>query len=283
MDDFDYSTEAKNVKNQFYGVEKLVYVEGDDDVPFWEFVFEKLADFTVEVGSVGGKAGLKKHIEPIVSNTAEYLVAMDSDFDHFIEAEKHPNIISTYGHSIENTLINNKTIYRIIKNVAKLSIKEVPKKSYELWLKNLNETIKPLVLLDLINDTEGLGFKIFPEHFNNNNTFMKSKNSCEFCKDKINNHIEQLSIKVSKKKLKEKEKLLDEKGLNYYDIFRGHFFISAVIKFIKVQVKKFKKNASISLEMLYSNLMTAFEIIFDEKHPHYEHYRKQILLINLSS
>ena len=62
MSDIQYSTDALNVLSDFYGVDTLVYVEGDDDVIFWQAIFEKFASRSVRFESVGGDAALAKRI-----------------------------------------------------------------------------------------------------------------------------------------------------------------------------------------------------------------------------
>lgn len=37
MADLEYSIEARNILNVFYGVERVVYVEGEDDIAFGNF------------------------------------------------------------------------------------------------------------------------------------------------------------------------------------------------------------------------------------------------------
>jgi hypothetical protein len=98
MVDFSYSTEAKNVLNKFYRVEKILYVEGDDDIPFWECVFDKLSPFSVKVKEAGGKSEAKKYAAEIVTGAADYLVAMDADYDKLFFQDDHPNVIYTYGY-----------------------------------------------------------------------------------------------------------------------------------------------------------------------------------------
>ncbi len=41
MDEFHYSSEAENILNRFYQAEIMVYVEGDDDICFWETYFQQ--------------------------------------------------------------------------------------------------------------------------------------------------------------------------------------------------------------------------------------------------
>jgi len=126
MVEFDHSIDAKNVLNKFYRVEKIVYVEGDDDVAFWEYLFERFFSLSVEIEAVGGKVELKRISELIHSNEAEYIVAMDSDYDDFSGFDYHPNILRTYGYSIENTMVSRESICKILKTIARLPNKEVP-------------------------------------------------------------------------------------------------------------------------------------------------------------
>lgn len=47
MPSLDYSLEALNLLNAFHQVDKVVYVEGQDDVPFWEFLFKKFTNLNI--------------------------------------------------------------------------------------------------------------------------------------------------------------------------------------------------------------------------------------------
>ncbi len=40
-DNFNWSDEAENVISMFYDADIMVYVEGEDDIGFWEIVFKK--------------------------------------------------------------------------------------------------------------------------------------------------------------------------------------------------------------------------------------------------
>lgn len=126
MDDFYYSEDANDIMNLFYGVDVMVYVEGEDDVPFWEFIFNKLVKYSVEVQEVGGSNELSKYIGDLDSGKLKGIIACDSDFEVLKSNLSSSNVIRTYGYSIENSLICKSTILKVIKSIGKISIKNSP-------------------------------------------------------------------------------------------------------------------------------------------------------------
>lgn len=273
MSDLSYSVDAKNVIHLFHGVSKIVYVEGDDDIPFWETIFNKLAPYTVKVEEVGGKEEVQKYINDILSDNANFIVARDADYDAISGKIEHPNIIYTYGHSIENSLVNSSILNKVIRNVCRLRNNEVPSTLSSDWINEISEAVAPLVYHDIINELDGLGVSVLNKSCEQ---FLVSRNNYKFCEKKINAYLEQLPFQVDETRIEESGNLIDERGLSIVDILRGHFLFSAAYYFIKHTVRNLRRKTSISLDMLYSNLLTAFEMLFDRNHPHYGHYKIQI-------
>lgn len=272
MSDFDYSTDAKNVLNRFYQVDRVIYVEGEDDIPFWEIIFSRLSNIDVKLESVGGKPELLKHAKAIYEDEAEYLIAMDSDFDRVFGIETHPSIFRTYGHSIENTLICKESICNIIKNLARIPKRDAPYEACEEWLSDLNEKIKGIVLSDIINAKEELGLSVVPD---SSERFMKGGGSASMSHEKVGDFVDRLGIdKV--KKFRPEDDNLKRKNMEYLDVIRGHFLFSAVIKFIKIKARSLGKKVTVSRDMLYSNLVSVFESVFNKNHPHYEFYKVEL-------
>ena len=96
MDDFYHSDDADNVTHMFYDADVMVYVEGQDDLPFWDLIFN-FFDYQVEVQDVGGSKELKKYTEKIKNGELNAIVACDSDFEVLKGESAHKNIIRTYG------------------------------------------------------------------------------------------------------------------------------------------------------------------------------------------
>jgi len=270
MAELDYSIEARNILNKFYGVENIVYVEGQDDIAFWEHLFDKLSGIKIKAEEAGGKDKLQARIEEIREGSANYFVAMDSDFDWLHDVESHTQIFSTFGYSMENTIISDSSLQRLISRVAKVSKHQVEKDKCQEWLSNLETEVHTLVLADAINRQQSLGLTVISD---NCDRFLASKNSCKLSSKKITSHLGALSINIDDEFKDAFEGKMDARGLSVVDVLRGHFLISAAFRFVKDYLAELRTVISISREMLFGSLMLAFEASFDENHKHYEYYR----------
>ncbi|TCN90539.1 DUF4435 domain-containing protein [Shewanella fodinae] len=268
-----YSIDAENVMNRFFSVEKIVYVEGEDDVVFWECVFNKIANYSVNVISVGGKKELEKYIEMIENNGAEYIVAKDSDYDKFKNIQYGDNIISTVGHSIENSLVIPEVLRRIIRNLSRVSTKQISEEEIVEWFLDTDNKLRPLLEIDILNEVENLGISVIPKVCER---FMKSRTSGIFCEEKVKKYVEDLKIDQHKNEIIEIREKIKNSGLHISEIARGHFISSAAIKFITYKSKNIGKSVSMSYEAFFSNLISTFESTFNENHPHYKYYNSKI-------
>ena len=61
----EYSTEALNVLRYFHDSEIIIFVEGDDDILFWDVISNKAGLLGVKIESAGGKNELLKKIDKI--------------------------------------------------------------------------------------------------------------------------------------------------------------------------------------------------------------------------
>lgn len=274
MAELEYSIEARNILNAFYGVERIVYVEGEDDIAFWEFLFEKLANMSVKAEEAGGKDKLAARIEEIKNEGANFFVATDSDFDWLINADPHPQIVSTFGYSMENSIVSDETLQRLISRVAKVSKHQVNKQKCQEWLDSLESAVHSLVLADAFNRRQDDGLMVITD---NCDRFLASKNSSKLSPQKISTHLEKLNINVEDEFRDEFVAEINTRGLKWVDVLRGHFLISAAFRFVKEYVAELKTAISISREMLFGGLMLAFEASFGENHNHYNYYRSMLL------
>src|SRR5690606_8149320 len=130
-------------KGLFYNKSLTVYVEGTDDVLFWDYLF-KVAEVNAYIEDVGGDQEIKKYIESILNEDAGFIVACDNDHNDFIdEIIVHPRIIRTYGYSIENSMYNYDKIEEII---SKLSRQKVDLKGIiEAWAEEFSNQVYELL------------------------------------------------------------------------------------------------------------------------------------------
>ncbi|ENM3764542.1 DUF4435 domain-containing protein, partial [Vibrio cholerae] len=229
MDDFYHSQDANNILHLFYRADVMVYVEGEDDVPFWEIVFSHLADYKVEIQDVGGSNELEKYIAKLDSGEINGIVACDSDFEVIKGYPSKSNVIRTYGYSIENTIISQSTILKIIKSIGKIPTKNTPVQESEEWLKKFNSTMQKLVIHDIYNELKGLGVSIVGD---NCSRFLKSQKSYELCQEKIEDFIRSVGFLIEESDLQKIDTMMNEISRDYSDFIRGHFLFSAVSRFI---------------------------------------------------
>ncbi|WP_232615864.1 DUF4435 domain-containing protein [Photobacterium carnosum] len=280
MSDFDYSDDALSVMNEFYSADKIVYVEGDDDVVFWEGIFTKLSSKVYYFKSVDGCENLEPYRFKIISGVIDDIVASDLDYSIFEEgiiAPTHKNLIWTYGHSIENTVLSKEIIPSIITTLARVSKKIVDPIQLNLWYASFIESFTPLIKYDLSSEVQKTGIAVLGD---NCTRFMLGERSPDPCLKKINNYIEDNKLEsivlVDENMI---EQTLECKGRLLSDFVRGHFLFSACLKYVNHFVKKIGKNKTLSVDAFFSGVMLSFNINFNENHQHYNYYRDQIIIL----
>lgn len=279
MDEFHYSSEAENILNRFYQAEIMVYVEGDDDICFWETIFSKTSSYKVEIQEVGGCEELKKFINRLLEEDLQVLVACDSDLTIFKEQQiTDARVIKTTGYSIENSYICLDGVYKAIKTLGKIPKKVMDTIDLESWNDDFYNKVEPLIKYDIYNFMNEKGIAVIGD---NADRFMKSKKSNVICPEKIANFIVQLNEKFEGVDLSEVENLIEEKEINIRSWLRGHFLFSAIHRLISTIAVKNGKSISLSYEALYSNLINTFESKFTINHPEFNYYKDKITAIPL--
>ena len=249
-----YSSGAVSIRNQFLDVDFVVYVEGDDDIPFWDGLFgDKISTEKFKIEQVNGKENLRKYIDGIINETMfNVVVACDSDYTKYTGElwVNNPRIIVTYGHSIENTMFcpNSIAVYlRTMSRTTKNYFSEV-----ESWFQEFCDSAKLLLPYDIENGINKnvktacycSGYhrfknELIPVNIDND----KIKQFIESIKDKFeNSNISNIFTKIKE----------DERELRC--ILQGHFLKDAVQEFIRSKLKQdIGKCPSISKESLYES------------------------------
>lgn len=281
MDDFCYSSEAEDILNQFYSVDVMLYVEGQDDVPFWELMFNKFCSYTVEIQDVGSCTALIPYIERIHSGELEAIVATDLDLGAFSSTLlEHRNIVRTPKYAIENTMIFVECLSKALKVMARKSARQINNQEIEAWLDYFYLSIKPLVLMDVVNAKGALGVSVVGD---NATRFMVSRNSSQLCNTKLQSYSDSISQQLGNYEEQEVLDLIESKGYVFSDLVRGHFLFSAVSRFLGEYVKSLGMNISLSNDALYSSLILALETVFDEEHSDFSYYKSKIENVEIAA
>lgn len=280
MDNFYHSEDANNIVHLFYGADVMVYVEGEDDVPFWEVIFNRLVEYRVEVQEVGGSKELEKYINDLELGKLQGIIACDSDFEILKENISNPNIIRTFGYAIENSLICPTTILKVIRSVGKIPSKKIPKQELDTWLNCFTQIMNNLVIYDVHNELNGLGISVVGD---NCSRFFKSQKSHEVCEAKVNDFIANIGFSVCQSERENITNLIGEIPRDLNDFIRGHFLFSAVSKFISASIKQINSKVSISNDALFGSLLLAFENNFNAEHKHYNYYDNAIKNVSIAA
>lgn len=144
-----YSLEALRVKALFYDKKAMVYVEGPEDINFWDPYFDR---DVFEIESVNGCQNLKPYIEKLENGEKSFIVACDADYDTFKgTATSSPLVVHTYGHSIENTMYCPHNMSEIVRALSKS--KTDTTNEILSWYQKFVNSAHPLLLREITNLT----------------------------------------------------------------------------------------------------------------------------------
>lgn len=235
----------------FYRKQYIVIVEGDDDRPFWKLFFpDDIDGYQLKLKAVGGRPEVEKYIQQILDNKAHLAVAMDSDYRFIMGYSiNHDRVVETKSHSIENLILCVSNITHIIQNLSKDT--DYGSEAAEDWMKHFDEKVYPLMVVDYIIERDRIGRKCMG---NNCYPFLLSNKTSEFDESKITEFIN--SLNISKQKTEATEKKIKHYKPRLHS--RGHFFFSAVHRFICCEVKKMSgKTVTVSTESFFSNAISS--------------------------
>ena len=285
MADLFHSDDAENVTNLFYRVDSMVYVEGQDDIPFWEYMFESLTDLNIEVQEVGSCKALEPYIDKINKGKLKAIVACDSDLTFFDDDNiNHCNIIRTFGYSIENTFICPNNLYRVIKTMARIPANRISIDDIKLWLSDFYIEFNELIKLDIFNHKNKNKNKKGKVPIGDNATrFMESPKSSVLCQEKVQIHLDKLLNDIPDYDQVLINNEIEEKGLELNYLIRGHFLFSAIARYASCFIKSLGIKISVSNDALYSALILSFTNVFNDKHPEYEYYFDALTSVDIAA
>jgi len=239
---FDRSEAGIRNTPLFYPKRCLVYVEGPDDEAFWFGVFPSRTEGkSIKFKAVGGDGQIDKRIEILLDKNIpnrdkRFLVARDSNYRKIKkELLKHPKIVETEYHSIENVMLCKCRIARIIRTQARKN--DYPENSVEKWLKTYDELVRPLMIADVMNEQRADKVRVMGKTCDK---FLDDSTEPFFDCRKIEKHIKKSGFHT---------KQIQQAGISprsykprHYS--RGHFYFSAVWKFIRFEVARLRNRRS---------------------------------------
>lgn len=249
-DDLVYSKDALEAKATFYDKDYTIYVEGKDDLLFWNKIC-RLADLkNYHIEDVGGDP-INDYRKILENEVADFIVACDLNFDDFINKKKTPRIVTTYGHSIENSMyILIDKIDHIIGTYSK-SLKSF-KKEIEAAFKDLTEKIYYIILYDIANEVFDKSIAVLT---NSCNRYLATTHSYELCEKKIKETIRKIEVLFSKEEIDFCLNKLKKTKKDIWFYIRGHFLTTWIYKLIKTLSES---HSSVKTDISYDSIYSAF-------------------------
>lgn len=273
MPKLDYSPQAYNVLARFYRAKSILYVEGDDDIPFWGKIFREFTDQKIEIISVGGSDQIDEKINLIVNESVKFLAARDSDFLRISKRSHNDSrILYTYGYSIENTLLTCEAITELTSTACR-SI-EFEKDNVQNWIRQISSSLGDLIRHDIANYISNKGIPVL---FDNCTRLMQSEKSSSLCQDRVRGHHSRISAHFDAELLATVDQHLAEHGIPIEYHLRGHFLLSAVYKYINAEVKHIRaRKSDVSYESIYTGAIQYLEVFLKTESDHALHYKQQV-------
>ena len=253
MNTLTWGSDALSVKHMFFNKKFMIYVEGKEDVPFWDHRFSLLnfEQFEIqpvsqeEKSSGSGQKELLKLMHKItkgeIKNT---VIASDKDYgdfliDHIIDCKQ---IVYTPGYSFENSMFCENGLNAFIKlRLRDNSIDEV--KFLHEWFDSELKKLIPIIALDILNEKHQKGIKIIP---NGQYLFVFKNNgkSHMVSEDRVNTVFQKYINFFELNEVNELIEMLKKKDLKY--IIRGHALSGIVRNVLEHCIAKHKGDKSIS-------------------------------------
>ncbi len=266
-------------RNQLHNRQRIkVYVEDEDDVPFWKYFFEKAAIYDTSIsppetisseGIKNGKAAVLQYANE--ANQA-FLLCVDSDFDFLFKNESfpyqyintNPFIFQTYLYAIENYKCYARCLHQVVVDTVlvdkhifdfELFVQEYSEIVYEYFIKWLyfekkhrQNTHQPHILP--LKNTQTTG-NSFCENIKLQNVKIEDNGraALAFLRNTLGIKINELpSVATTElEKLKNEFALCGLTPQNTYLFLRGHNIYDDILKPILNRVADVLKNEQLAL------------------------------------
>jgi len=274
VSDIEYSGDAVAVLGDFYDAEFVVFVEGDDDVDFWEIVFSKVADVKVSVQEKGGCGEIDRYAQRVIDEGLDVIICRDSDYLCFSGGKIfHKKIIYTPCHSIEASIFCPEIIARSLRRLCKgdpVNIDDIWG-----WVSDVVYDLSDMVAAEVVSQTFDLGEVALGSNvgrFTCHGDLSKvdavtvqarALSIANKCEELDMNSFRALSAVFSNKE-------------NYIWV-RGHFWEKLVLHYVLSVIEAMGRKVPLSMAALRSLALTFFELEFDQNHQQFDSYKTSVI------
>lgn len=250
-----YSDSALGVKSAFYNKKAMVYVEGTDDIIFWEQFFDK---HVYKVEDVGGCGNFKEYIQRLNNGEKSFVVAGDLDYSPYMPSSCSSKLfVTTYSHSIENVMYCphniNHAVQRLARDSRIDSLGEI-ESFYERFING----VEKLLILDTANNIYSKGIRIFGESCHR---FLDQSNLPEINQRLVDDFYNAKVVHFDEQEIRNVERLIQSEQRPKRLLVKGHFLTEAIRLWINKRVPSVStKNPQLNGDALYEALVTCHDI-----------------------
>lgn len=272
MPELVYSREAVKTLPRFHRADWIIYVEGQDDVVFWELACRLSGVGSFVLKEVGGDGGLLPYEQMLDDPEVPIMVARDRDYrDLCGEWDRDRRVVCTYGYAIENTLCDPGLVARVIEILARRPT--VDPGEVAAWLEAFMDGADEALAVDIANSCIDGGVEVLGK---NCKKFLRKTKRPSLNKNHLRSAVAR-SRGVSKAREGEIRQRLEDDERNPYMIVRGHFLMSAVRKYVEVEVSRIRrKTVRVPREHLFAQLVAMLEARWTTDRPDLAWIREQL-------
>jgi len=234
----------------FWG-KPVVYVEGSEDVLFWEQLFLHGCHEAVKSLSVGERQALLGYAEYIQREDATMMVALDAEYGRILATlVSHERILYTYGHSMENTLYCPAALAQIAHRYTREDAP--PFEMVQKWVLHMETTLRPILAYDVANAMLGTGHRVMGD---SGERFMRQGNWLPVA-DLLRERVREVATDFASADIQAAEQAMRASGQWVLLMVRGHFLTSCANKLVREACSRAgRSRPNISRDHLYSLLV----------------------------
>ena len=250
-----YSESALRVKAAFYNKKAMVYVEGADDIIFWEQFFDKNV---YKVEDVGGCGNFKTFIHRLNNGEKSFVVAGDLDYSLYKQPLCTSKLyVTTYSHSIENIMYCPHNINHAVQRLARDSrIDSIA--DIESFYERFISGVEKLLILDIANNIYDKKIQILGDTCYR---FLDQNNLPEIDLSKVDSFYNTNVGVFKEQEILNVEAILRSDQRPKRLLVKGHFLTEAIRLWINKRVPAVShKNPQLNSDALYEALVTCHDI-----------------------
>lgn len=249
-----YTPSGLRVKAAFFNKKAMVYIEGEDDIIFWEQFFDPEV---YEVQDVGGCGNFKYYYQLIQGGTKTFIIAGDSDYGCFVCNDISPLVVKTYGHSVENMMYCPHNLnYMIQKHCRNSRLNSL---SYiNAYYVDFMKKFHKLLVLDVANYVYNRGVKILGDTCYR---FLDQANLPYIDQNAVDSYYNSVVKNFTNEEIQDAERRIALDSREERLMIKGHFMTEAIRLLIDGYIRnKSSKNPRISGDVLYASLVECSKI-----------------------